>query len=217
MDFLKWILLGGAGYLVYRAYESSQVAAAPGGSTPAVSAVPGVPASYPASVSLANLGGSGAAGGSGSLFYVGDIVQVRVSGPPNQPVNYTAVVNGVAQPAGTLGTTAADGTFTWSAPVPASLVGSITENWSVGSTPIGQVSFVVKTAPAGVAGLGAAGRNLPMTRGAAAAILRARVHRGIGNVDPIAVGVAWRAAHGRHLGSRNYVHPATPMRPRGVL
>lgn len=95
-----------------------------------------------ATVSVANL-----SGGSPSRFQVGDTVQVIVAGPPNQPVTFTGTQNGVPFAAQSLGSTDANGKFTWSGVVTAPLIGTISETWSVGGQPAGTVSFTVAANP----------------------------------------------------------------------
>ena len=93
------------------------------------------------SVTIQNL-----SGGSAAQFHVGDYVQVSAIGPPNQPVSLTGTLNGSPFPGSTLGSTDANGNFTWSAPV-ANAPGVYTESWTVGGQPAGTFTFTVEAVP----------------------------------------------------------------------
>ena len=94
-------------------------------------------------------------GGSG-LCYVGDTVQVNITGPPSQPVSFTGNQNGKPISSTPMGMTDAQGNFSWSGTVTAPLIGVISESWSVGGQPAGSTTFTVAAAPTPPASAGPA-------------------------------------------------------------
>lgn len=76
-------------------------------------------------------------------YNVGDTFQLTIVGPPNQPVSVVASHNGVTAAQTQMGTTDSSGRFSITGTMTVDTVGNWSENWYVGNTPAGNVSFSV--------------------------------------------------------------------------
>jgi len=90
----------------------------------------------------------------GNSLQVGDSWQVTVLGPPNSSVVGAAQQNGNSLGSTGYGSTDSTGKLILNGTADPTTVGSWTEQWSVGGTPVGSISFTV-TAASGVSGMGA--------------------------------------------------------------
>ena len=101
--------------------------------------------------------------GNNASFNVGDRWSIQISGAqPNAPVTVTGGQNGASSTA-TMGTTDSTGSWTYNGAMTAAQVGSWSEAWSVGGTPIQSFTFVVQpmTSTQAATGGSTTGNQLP--------------------------------------------------------
>ena len=148
-DIIKYALIAVGAYLVWEYVLSPMMAGTAAAPTPTpgtgtttststAGTVPNSTITSAPSVSIANN-----SGGSNAAFRVGDTFTVTVTGAPNTTVTMAAVYNGQSQGTTTLGTTNAQGVFSLSNTMPSSNVGTWQENWFVGPTLVGNLTFTV--------------------------------------------------------------------------